>query len=118
MFGKKSIAFRRFGEKFSAVAKLGSKMIPQNKQELQQMRKPSKRTTDFYDTQKTDKVFNVVGAVGGPVGMAVALGGRTGTRLTNEIFARGQGPKPKINQNLSKEQLLLAQQAMNKRIYG
>ena len=118
MFGKKSIAFRRFGEKFSAVANLGNKMIPKNKQELQQMRNPSKRSTDFYDTQKTDKVFNVVGSVGGPVGMAVALGGRTGTRLTNELFARTQPPKPKINQNLSKEQLLLAQQAMNKRIYG
>ena len=115
MFGKKSIAFRRFGEKFSAVANLGSKMIPQNKQELQQMRNPSKRSTDFYNTQKTDKVFNTVGAVGGPIGMAIALGGRTGTRLTNEIFARSQPPKPKINQNLSKEQLAQAQKAMDKK---
>jgi len=47
--------------------------------------------------------------------MAVALGGRTGTRLTNEIFARSQPPKPRLNQNLSKEQLAQAQKAMDKK---
>ena len=115
MFGKKSIAFRRFGEKFSAVANLGHKIIPANKQELDQMRNPSKRETDFYNTERTDKIFNAVGAFGGPVGLTVALGGRTGTRLTNEIFARSQPPKPKINQNLTKKQLAEVQRTINKK---
>ena len=115
MFGLKQNVFRNFGQKFSAVANLGFKMIPGNRQQIQQMKNPVKRSTDFYDTQRTDKVFNAVGTFGGPVGMAIALGGRTGTRLTNEIFARSQPPKPRLNQNLSKEQLAQAQKAMDKK---
>jgi len=47
MFGLKQNVFRNFGQKFSAVANLGFKMIPGNRQQIQQMRNPVKRKRIF-----------------------------------------------------------------------